>query len=92
VTGLVTWIVYLVTGVIGVAWAGFAVLLPVAGLGMAVFLTLPERPQPAGAPPANTAGASPARARRPPVLTVAAHGAFAAATILFALLAAIGPG
>jgi hypothetical protein len=92
VTGLVAWAVYLVTGVAGVAWAGFSLLLPVAGLGMAVFLTLPERPEPGDTSPGRTASASPARARRPPALTVAAHGVFAAATILFALLAAIGQG
>jgi hypothetical protein len=44
-----------------------------------------------GPPPvAAPAGAGPPQARHPPALIVAAHGVFAVATILFALLAAIG--
>jgi hypothetical protein len=39
-TGLLTWIAYLITDVTGVAWAACGLLLPVAGLGMAlVFLS-----------------------------------------------------
>jgi hypothetical protein len=72
VTGLLIWVAYLATGVTGVAWAGCALLLPTAGLGMTlVFLT-------------------PSPARRPPVLVLGAHIAFATATILFAFLAAVG--
>ena len=118
VAGLLVWGAYLATGLAAAAWAGCVLLLPVAGLGMAlVSLWLPERSlaattapavtvpaaqaAPAGAaagtgavPGANAAAgaASPAlpAARHPPAMIVAAHGVFAVATILFALLAAVG--
>jgi hypothetical protein len=44
---LLIWIGYLATGVTGLAWAGCALLLPVAGLGMALVFRTPDRP-PAG--------------------------------------------
>jgi len=102
VAGLAAWIAYLATGLAGLAWAACGVLLPVAGLGMVLVLWLPER-SPAAAPlpaaqavPAG-AGPSPAPAspgpppaQHPPVPIAAAHGVFAVATILFALLAAVG--
>jgi hypothetical protein len=99
-TGLLIWIIYLATHVTGLAWAACALLLPVAGLGMLlVFLPPSLRPAEgpaAPAPPAGTAGdavqgGSP-RSPRPPVFAVAAHIAFATATILFAVLTAIGVG
>jgi hypothetical protein len=118
VAGLLVWGAYLATGLTAAAWAGCVLLLPVAGLGMALLsLWLPERSLaattvpaatvpaaqavPAGAtagtgavPGANAAvGAAspgPPAARHPPALIVAAHGVFAVATILFALLAAVG--
>jgi hypothetical protein len=115
VAGLLAWGAYLVTGLAAAAWAGCVLLLPVAGLGMALLsLWLPERPLaattvpaaqvvPAGTgaaagtdvPPgagaaAGPVGPGPPPARHPPALIVAAHGVFAVATILFALLAAVG--
>ena len=96
--GLLTWIVYLATGVTGLAWAACAVLPLVAGLGM-VLVFLPPSPSPAGssadpAPAAGTAGdrtrGDSSRSPRPPVFAVGAHVVFAAATILFAVLTAIG--
>jgi hypothetical protein len=124
VAGLLVWGAYLATGLTAAAWAGCVLLLPVAGLGMALLsLWLPERSLvattvpaatlpaatlpaaqavPAGAtagtgavPGANAAAGGPASpgppaARHPPALIVAAHGVFAVATILFALLAAVG--
>ena len=123
VAGLLVWSAYLATGLAAAAWAGCVLLLPVAGLGMAlVSLWLPERSLvattasaatapaatapaaqavPAGAaagtgavPGADAAAAAaspdPPTARHPPALIVAAHGVFAVATILFALLAAVG--
>jgi manganese efflux pump family protein len=145
VAGLLAWGAYLATGLAAAAWTGCVLLLPVAGLGMAlVSLWLPERslatatvaatqavPAGAGATPgaspapgvvapagmgtapgagmapgagtapgvgtppgAGTApgpvGPDPPPARHPPTLIVAAHGVFAVATILFALLAAVG--
>jgi hypothetical protein len=118
VAGLLVWGAYLATGLTAAAWAGCVLLLPVAGLGMALLsLWLPERSLAATAVPAATvpaaqavhagatagtgavpganaaAGAAspgPPAARHPPALIVAAHGVFAVATILFALLAAVG--
>jgi hypothetical protein len=115
VAGLLAWSVYLATGLAAAAWTGCALLLPVAGLGMAlVSLWLPESspatatvpaaqavPAGGGAVPAagTAAGAGtepgpvspdPPPARHPPALIVAAHGVFAVATILFALLATVG--
>lgn len=105
VTGLAAWIIYLVTGLTSVAWIACVLLLPVAGLGMAlVSRWFPERsfadvavsaaqavPVAAGTAPAP-ASVDPPRARHPPALIVATHVAFATATILFTVLAAIGPG
>jgi hypothetical protein len=117
VAGLLVWGAYLATGLTAAAWAGCVLLLPVAGLGMALLsLWLPERSLvattvpaatipaaqavPAGAPAgtavpganaaAGAASPGPPAARHPPALIVAAHGVFAVATILFALLAAVG--
>jgi hypothetical protein len=109
VAGLLAWIVYLTTGLTAIAWAASVILLPVAGLGMALVLWLPERaPVPAAAPaaqavpagaavpdgaavPAAPARPGPPPAQHPPAVIVAAHGVFAVATILFTLLAAVGP-
>jgi len=100
-TGLLAWIAYLATGVTAVAWAACALLPPVAGLGMTlVFLPPPtspaQRAPPAPAVPGKTAsvpaGEDPPRDRRPPVLAISIHIAFATATILFAFLTAIGTG
>ena len=77
---LLTWIVYLATAATGIAWAAAGLLPLVAGLGMAL-LFLPHGPSSADR-----------QGRRPPVLAVGAHVIFATATILFAVLAAIGTG
>ena len=95
---LLVWIAYLATGVIGLAWTASALLPLVAGLGMTlVFLRPSVSPADSAALqalPATTAP-DPARGysshgRRPPVVTVGVHIIFATATILFALLTAIG--
>ncbi len=105
VTGLLGWIIYLVTGLTSVAWIACVLLLPVTGLGIAlVIVSLPERSlaaAPISAAHAVSAGAGaapvplmddPAPARHPPAMIVAAHGVFAVATILSALLATVGSG
>ena len=79
---LLAWIVYLATAVSGVAWAAAGLLPLVAGLGMAL-LFLSYVP---------AAARDPGEGRRPPVVLVGAHVVFATATILFAVLAAIGTG
>jgi len=86
-TSLLAWISYLATGVTGLAWAACGLLLPVAGLGMALVFLTPARSQ-------ATAQAvdNPPAVRRPPALVVAAHITAASITILLAVLAAIGSG
>jgi hypothetical protein len=85
---LLAWVVYLATAVTGVAWAAAGLLPLVAGLGMALlFLSYVAGP---AAPPDPAPG--PAQVRRAPVLILGAHVVFATATILFAVLAAIGTG
>ena len=101
-TGLLAWIAYLATGVTAVAWAACALLPPVAGLGMTLVFLSPSATTPAEsaptaqAAPGKTASVpardDPPRDRRPPVLAISAHIAFATATILFAFLTAIGAG
>lgn len=106
-TSLLAWISYLATGVTGLAWAACGLLLPVAGLGMAlVFFASARSPvtspptAPAGpagpAPVATAAAARPGNdrppLRHPPALLVAAHITAASITVLLAVLAAIGSG
>jgi hypothetical protein len=99
--GLLTWIAYLTTDVIGLAWAACALLLPVVGLGMTLVFLSPSTSSAESVTTAQAAfGATSGvpvrgdqrRVRRPPVLTVSAHIAFATATILFAFLTAVGAG
>ena len=81
---LLAWVVYLATAVTGVAWAAAGLLPLVAGLGMALlFLSYVAAP---------AASDGPAEGRRAPAVIVGAHVVFATATILFAVLAAIGTG
>jgi hypothetical protein len=99
-TSLLIWIAYLATGVTGLAWAACVLLPLVAGLGMVlVFLPPSARPadsRTAHALPAGTAGdrarGDSSRSPRTPVFAVGAHIVFATATILFAVLTAIGLG
>jgi manganese efflux pump family protein len=82
-TGLLTWISYLATGVTGLAWAACGLLLAVASLGMAlVFLSVTAARPDDDPPPAG----------RPPVPVIAAHITAACITILLATLAAAGSG
>ncbi len=93
---LLAWVVYLATAVTGVAWAAAGLLPLVAGLGMALlFLSYaaPPAASPASAQdPAQDPAKDSAQAGRAPVLIVGAHVVFATATILFAVLAAVGTG
>jgi manganese efflux pump family protein len=85
VTGLVTWISYLATGVTGLAWAACGILLAVASLGMTLVFLSADTTETADQPPDN-----PPSAGRPPVPVVAAHITLAVITILLAVLAAAG--
>lgn len=80
VAGLVLWIAYLAVDNDGLAWAAFAVLLPVALLGFTMF---------ARWIPARRTGTAESRF---PVPVVIAHGLFAAATLVLVLLTALGVG
>jgi hypothetical protein len=83
IAGLGIWTAFLAAGAVVLAWLAIAMILLVAGLGMATLVTgLPE-PQSAGA-----------RSARPTaqVLVIGAHGALATVAILLVLLAAIGAG
>lgn len=84
--GLVFWVAYLATGWAALAWVAVAVLLPVAGLGMATLVTgLPARRV---ATRQRGTGTVAVRAQLAP-LVVAAHGALAVATMILVLLAAL---
>jgi hypothetical protein len=104
-TGLLSWISYLATGVTGLAWAACGLLLLVASLGMTLIFLAPARRPVTSLPtalagPALAPATTAATARRgddppgrhPPALVVAAHVAAASITILLAVLAAIGSG
>jgi len=96
VAGLLTWIGYLVSGVAGVAWAACGLLLPLAGLGMALVFLGPahsagdDRPD-MGHPDMGHLDMGRA-ARRLAIFVIAAHVTAASVTILLAVLAAIGSG
>jgi len=89
-----TWIGYLATGVVGVAWAACGLLLATASLGMTLVFLAPARdPGDAGDLAAHrdtstTRGTS--GGRPPPALLVGVHIAAACATILLATLTAAG--
>ena len=97
VTGLCIWIAFMVTSTSALAWADVGLTWVIAGLGMAT-LVVSSPEQGVGS---NTEAAELAEAGRTstapfqagaPVLIIALHGAFATATILFVLLAAVGIG
>jgi hypothetical protein len=97
---LLTWIAYLATGMTGLAWTASALLPLVAGLGMTLVFLPPSASSAdsatarglLAATASDPARGDSSRGRRPPVVTVGAHVIFATATILFALLTAIGVG
>jgi hypothetical protein len=97
---LLIWIAYLATGMTGLAWTASVLLLLVAGLGMTLVF-LPPSASPADSATAQALPAATAsgyarddssRNRRAPVFTTGAHVIFAVATILFAVLTAVGTG
>lgn len=95
-TGLAFWVLYLITGWAALAWTAVLLLLPVAGLGMAVLIVgLPGRDArraaalvPDGRPGADQAAGAPRTGLAP--FLIAGHGALAAGTMLVVLLAALG--
>jgi hypothetical protein len=90
--GLCLWIAFMVTAAPVLGWIDVALTGLIVGLGMATLLaSSPE----GGAVVAAAAGPAPDMQRpgsRPPVLTIALHGALATVTIAFVLTAVIGVG
>ncbi|MFL5820419.1 MAG: hypothetical protein ACJ76S_07020 [Solirubrobacteraceae bacterium] len=96
-TGLVIWIVYVVSDQDVLAWVAVALLVPVALLGftmLAIWVQQRQQPaqvaMPAQAPP-GPAGGQPAE-QRFPVPVVILHGLLAVATLALAVLTAAGVG
>lgn len=96
-TGLVIWIIYLITDNDTLAWVAFVILLPVALLGFTMLARwIPTYRAGASASPG---GPDPAAAsdQAPPekhflVATVAGHGLFAVVTVVLVLLTALEVG
>ncbi|NKY88605.1 hypothetical protein [Nocardia veterana] len=90
--GLVVWIVYLVIDNDALAWVGFGLLVPVALLGFVMLLRwLPVYRNRAAGTAAASEAAQPAE-RHFPVAIVGGHGVLAVATVVLALLTALGVG
>jgi len=83
IAGLGIWTAFLATGAAYLAWLAVAMLLVIAGLGMATLVT--------GLPEPEAGGPSSARPTAQ-VLVIAGHGALATTAILLVLLAAVGAG
>ncbi|WP_406689421.1 hypothetical protein REH65_25470 [Saccharopolyspora sp. ID03-671] len=89
--GLVVWIIYVFTDNHAIAWTGFGLLLPVALLGFAMlFRWLPVYRARSAAGGPGTTGQQDLAEKHFPVSVVAGHGIFAVATVVLALLAALG--
>jgi hypothetical protein len=79
--GLVLWAAFMLSGWAVLAWLALGLLVPVAGVGMAVLvLGLPSPGRPGLA----------ARRPRIPVFVIFAHGLFAVTALLLVLMATIG--
>lgn len=90
-TGLVLWIVYLVTDSGAFAWIAFATLVVVAGLGWTMFAIWYKRRQ-AGEAAATSATPDVPAEQHFPVPIVALHGVVAVTTVVLVFLAAVGIG
>jgi hypothetical protein len=88
-TGLVLWIIYLITDSDALAWIAFAILVAVALLGWTMFAIWWQRRQARTTAAAATPAAEPAE-QRFPVPIVALHGLLAVTTVVLVFLAAVG--
>ncbi len=94
-TGLAIWISFVASNTAALAWLDVGLILPVAGLGMAVLFgwlgsleaDTDDTPQSAAGEQAESARTG--TGQRIPVLPIVLHGALATTTILLVLLAAI---
>ncbi|GAA4070207.1 hypothetical protein [Actinomadura miaoliensis] len=97
--GLVVWIIYLINDSRALAWTAFALLVPVALLGLTMFVRwIPVRrgqvaqPAAAGARPATAGDGSTPPEGYFPLPVVLGHGVFAVITVVLVLLASLGAG
>jgi hypothetical protein len=87
-TGLVLWIIYLISESDALAWIAFAILALVAILGWTMFAIWWQRRQARAEPAPSTPGV-PAE-QRFPVSIVTLHGLLAVTTVVLVFLAAVG--
>jgi hypothetical protein len=95
--GLVIWIIYVATKTTGLAWTGFILLLPVAGLGFVMLARwIPTYRARTPVPAATTGAAAPAAEaatgpaeRHFPLPVVAGHGLLAVVTLVLVLITAL---
>ncbi len=89
---LVIWIIYLLADTKALAWTAFALLLPVALLGFAMFfrwLAVTRTPSVRTAAAPGSAQAATAPEAAFPIPIVLGHGLFAVATLILVLLSAL---
>jgi hypothetical protein len=90
-TGLVLWIIYLVTDSDALAWIAFAILVVVALLGWTMFAIWWQRRQRSAADVSASTPGVPAE-QHFPVSIVTLHGLLAVTTVVLVFLAAVGVG
>lgn len=90
-TGLVLWIVYVISDRQAIAWAAFVLLLIVAAIGFAMFGIWLSQRRGRGGNLAESAPSTPAE-QRFPIAIVGLHGLLAATTLVLVFLATIGVG
>ena len=88
-TGLVLWIIYLVSDSDALAWVAFAILVAVALLGWTMFAIWWQRRQARATVAPSSAAGEPAE-QRFPVSIVTLHGLLAVTTVVLVFLAAVG--
>jgi manganese efflux pump family protein len=95
-TGLVVWIIYVITDTDALAWVAFVILLPVALLGFGMLARWIPTYRAERATKGRSAAATVTGGRVPeshfPVPTVVAHGLLAVTTLVLVFLTAIGVG
>jgi hypothetical protein len=88
-TGLVLWIIYLISDSDALAWVAFAVLVAVAALGWTMFAIWWQRRQARATVAPGAPSGEPAE-QHFPVSIVALHGLLAVTTVVLVFLAAVG--
>ncbi|MGY4099930.1 hypothetical protein ACW2Q0_10280 [Nocardia sp. R16R-3T] len=92
VAGLIVWIVYLAVDNDALAWIAFALLIPVALLGLAMLLRWLPVYRARTATDVATAGAAEPAEKHFPIAIVGGHGVLAVTTVVLVLLTALGVG